>query len=221
MIILGDTIVKIYQKQNFVIGEDVLKAIKKNNLSLDEALLIIYFCSQNNHAMLDTSEIEEKFGMDEYSIMAAFASITEKNLINIKMQKNKDNKVEEIIDLTPLYESIAIEIDGEVHVNKVVEIFNTFEREFGRPLSSMETSIINSWLDKGITEELINLALKEAIMNGTPTLRYIDAIISEWSRKGLKNANDVELHLKRRKSSRPRGKSEDLFDYNWLDDTDE
>ena len=213
---MGDTIIKLYQKQNFVIGEDVLKAIKKNELTLDEALLIIYFCS--NHAMLDLEDIENKFGMSELSIMQAFAHITEKNLINIKMEKNRDGKYEEIIDLRPLYESIAIEIDEDTHIESAVKIFSTFESEFGRPLSSMETSIINSWLDKGITEELIKEALKEAIFNGTLTLRYIDAIINEWNRKGFKNANDVQAHLKKRKPSKPASKDVDLFDYNWLDD---
>ena len=200
---MGDTIVKLYQRQNFVISEDVLRAIKKNNLTLDETLLIIYFCGMNNHAMLDMEEIKEKFGMDEISIMKAFASITEKNLITIKMEKNRDNKVEEIIDLTPLYE---------------VAVFTTFEREFGRPLSSMETSIINNWLDRGVSEELISSALKEATFNGTVTLRYIDAIISEWVRKGFKSAKDVDVYLKKRKPAKPKVKSEDLFDYNWLDD---
>lgn len=213
---MGDTIVKLYQKQNFVIGEDVLKAIKKNDLTLDEALLIIYFCS--NHAMLDVEEIQELFGMSELSIMQAFAHITEKNLINIKMEKNRDGKYEEIIDLRPLYESIAIEIDSDTHIDNVVKIFTTFESEFGRPLSSMETSIINSWLDKGINEELIKEALKEAIFNGTLTLRYIDAIINEWNRKGFKTANDVQVHLKKRKSNKEIPKNVDLFDYNWLDD---
>ena len=213
---MGDTIVKLYQKQNFVIGEDVLKAIKKNELTLDEALLIIYFCS--NHAMLDVEDIKEKFGMSELSIMQAFAHITEKNLINIKMQKNRDNKYEEIIDLTPLYESIAIQIDSDTHSDNIVKIYSTFEAEFGRPISSMETSIINSWLDKGISEELINAALKESIFNGTPTLRYIDAIITEWNRKGFKNANDVEIHLKKKKPNKSIAKDVELFDYNWLDD---
>ena len=213
---MGDTIVKLYQKQNFVIAEDVLKAIKKNELTLDEALLIIYFCS--NHAMLDVDDIKEKFGMSELSIMKAFAHITEKNLINIKMEKNRDNKYEEIIDLTPLYESIAIEIDSDVHEDNAVKIYSLFESEFGRPISSMETSIINSWLDKGIKEELIKEALKEAIFNGTPTLRYIDAIITEWNRKGFKNASDVEVHLKKKKQNKQPSKDVDLFDYNWLED---
>lgn len=214
---MSDTIVKLYQRQNFVINEDVLKAIKKNNLTLDEALLIIYFCSMNNHAIFDIEEIKEKFGMDELSAMKAFASINDKQLINIKMQKNKENKVEEIIDLTPLYESIALDLDDEKRSNQIVNVFNAFESEFGRPLSSMETSIINSWLDKGIDEGLINSALKEATFNGTLTLRYIDAIISEWSRKGFKSADDVNIYLKKRRS-KPKVQTDELFDYDWLNE---
>lgn len=215
---MGDTIVKIYQKQNFVIGEDILKAIKKHNLSIDEALLIIYFCGMNSKAMLDLEEIKEKFGMSEYEIMQAFASITEKNLISIKMEKNRDGKVEEIIDLTPLYESIAMELGAENKETESVKVFNAFESEFGRPLSSMEISIINNWLDKGINEALINKALKEAIFNGTLTLRYIDATISEWNRKGFKTGDDVDIYLKKKKTDKPKRKVDDLFDYNWLDE---
>lgn len=215
---MGDTIVKLYQKQNFVIGEDILKAIKKNNLTLDEALLIIYFCGNNIHPILDIDEIKNKFGMEELDIMQAFSKITEKNLITIKMIKNKDNKMEEIIDLTPFYESIAYDIGTEHKKENARTIFSTFESEFGRPLSSMEFSLINNWLDKGINEELINSALKEAIFNGTLTLRYIDAVLMEWVRKGFKTGKDVDLYLKKKKPVKPKVKDEDLFDYNWLDD---
>lgn len=214
---MGDTIVKLYQKQNFVISEDILRIIRKNNLTLDEALLIIYFSHMKNHAMLDVDDIKIKFGMDELDIMKAFAHITEKNLITIKMERNRDNKMEEIIDLTPFYESIAIDLGDEVHNNSVASVFNSFEQELGRPLSSMETSLINNWLDRGISEDLINAALKEAIFNGTFTLRYIDAIISEWNRKGFKTGADVDVYLKKRKNNKQK-RNEDLFDYNWLDE---
>lgn len=214
---MGDTIVKLYQKQNFVIGEDILKAIKKNNLTLDEALLIIYFCSNNSHPILDIDEISNKFGMSELGIMKAFANITNKNLITINMEKNKEGKVEELIDLTKFYESIAYDI-GEKEKEKSDEsVFAAFEKEFARPLSSVEFELINNWLDKGISEELIHLALKEAIFNGSFTLRYIDAILNEWQKKGFKTGKEVDLYLKKRKEPRIR-KDEDLFDYNWLDD---
>lgn len=214
---MGDTIVKLYQKQNFVIGEDILKAIKKNNLTLDEALLIIYFCGNNNHPVLDIDEISNKFGMEELSIMQAFASITNKNLIQIKMEKNKEGKVEELIDLTHLYESIAYDMNEVAKKESNDSIFNAFENEFARPLSSVEFELINNWLDKGISEELIRLALKEAIFNGSFTLRYIDAILNEWVKKGFKTGKEVDLYLKKRKAPRIRSE-EDFFDYNWLED---
>lgn len=214
---MGNTIVKLYQKQNFVITEDILKTIKKNDLTLDEALLIIYFCGNNNHPILDIDEIIEKFGMDELSIMKAFANITNKNLISIKMEKNKEGKVEEIIDLTPFYESIAIDINAKEKKKSDDGVFSLFEREFGRLLSPTEFEIINRWLDNNINEELINHAVKEAIFNDSFTLRYVDAILNEWAKKGFKTSKEVDLYLKRKKQPKVR-KNESLFDYNWLDD---
>lgn len=218
---MGDTIVKLYQKQNFVIGEDILKAIKKNDLTLDEALLIIYFCGNNNHPILDIDEIMEKFSMTELSIMQAFASITNKNLIKIKMVKNREGKVEELIDLTPFYESIALDLNESKNKDDNDSIFQTFEQEFARPLSSMEYELINDWLKRGYKIELIESALKEAIYNGSFTLRYIDAILAEWNKKGFTSKKDVDVYLKRRKNStRVHHKDEDLFDYNWLDENE-
>ena len=214
---MGEALVKLYKKMQFVIGEDILKAIKKNNLTLDEALLIIYFCGNNIHPVLDIDEIKDKFGMSELEIMKAFENINNKNLVGIKMIKNRDNKMEEVIDLNPFYESIAIEINSKVNTEKMQDIFILFEEEFGRPLSSMEYELINLWIEKGINTELIKAALKEAIFNGSLTLRYIDAILVEWNRKGFKTEKDVNIHLKK-KQKKPKIREKELFDYNWLDD---
>ena len=214
---VGNTIVRLYQKQNFVIGEDILKAIKLNNLTLDEAILIIYFCSNNSHPEFDIEEIKNKFGIDEVDAMKAFESISNKGLISINMQKNKEGKLEEVIDLTPFYESIAVGIDEKVKKSNHDNIFTSFENEFARPLSSMEYELINNWIKKGISEDLILTALKEAIFNGTLTLRYIDSILSEWQRKGFKTSNDVSLYLKK-KSAKEKKLENTLFDYNWLDE---
>lgn len=214
---MGEALVKLYKKMQFVIGEDILKAIKKNNLTLDEALLIIYFCGNNNHPILDIDEISNKFGMSELDIMKAFESINTKHLVDIKMEKNRDNKMEEIIDLNPFYESIAIEIDSNIKDDSFDKIFSAFEQEFGRPLSSMEYELISGWIEKGINDELILSALKEAIFNGSLTLRYIDAILSEWVRKGFKTGKDVNSYLKKNKKT-VKKEPKDLFDYNWLDD---
>ena len=76
------------------------------------------------------------------------------------------------------------------------------ENEFARSLSPIEYETITNWLNNGISEELINDALKEAVVNGVTNLRYIDKIIYEWTKK---NANSKEGN-----------DYEELFDYDWL-----
>ena len=49
-------------------------------------------------------------------------------------------------------------------------------------------------------------ALNEAVINGSPNVRYIDRIIYEWSKKNSKS--DQEEY-------------KELFDYDWLGDSDE
>ena len=78
----------------------------------------------------------------------------------------------------------------------------------------MEYEIINSWKDNGYTDELITLALKEATYNGVSSLRYIDKIIYEWGKKGIKTKEDVEKNRKQFKSESKEKK--ELFDYDWL-----
>ena len=77
----------------------------------------------------------------------------------------------------------------------------------------MECEIINAWLDN-YSEELINEALKEAVWNNVKTLRYMDKILFEWGKKGIKNKEDVEKNKKERNED----KKEELFEYNWLED---
>ena len=53
---------------------------------------------------------------------------------------------------------------------------------------------------------MITNALNEAVINGSPNVRYIDRIIYEWS----KNKGNSE-----------REEYKELFDYDWLGDSDE
>ena len=79
----------------------------------------------------------------------------------------------------------------------------------------MEYEIINAWLEKGFSEELVIGALKEAVYNGVSSLRYIDKILYEWQKKGYHNLTEVNNGLTNRKEKQ---KSLELFDYNWLED---
>ena len=62
------------------------------------------------------------------------------------------------------------------------------------------------------------MALKEATYNGVSNFRYIDRIIHEWNKKGIKTREDVaknNIEFKKNKIQK-----QELFDYDWLNDTE-
>lgn len=71
-------------------------------------------------------------------------------------------------------------------------VFLAFEEEFGRPLSPMECSMMNDWIDQdGIAEEVILVALREAVLAKKVNVRYIDRILLNWKQNGVKTAQDA------------------------------
>jgi len=75
----------------------------------------------------------------------------------------------------------------------ISKLFHMFEQEFGRPLSPMEYETINGWIDHdAYSEELITLALKEAVFAGKLSFRYIDRILIDWARHRVSNAEELK-----------------------------
>ncbi|WP_044478877.1 DnaD domain-containing protein [Paenibacillus antibioticophila] len=77
-------------------------------------------------------------------------------------------------------------------------LFVVFETEFARPLSPMECETISGWIDQDrYPEELIRLALKEAVFAGKVHFRYIDRILLEWNRNRVRTAEDAKAYIQR------------------------
>lgn len=197
----------------FVLTECELRQIKKLELSLNSTLLLLYFINQTK-PLLDLDSIKKITNLKEEEIMESFNELLTKDIIEIKMNKNKEKKIEEEISLDNFYQMIEVKMK-ELHQEKdISKIFKIFESEFGRPLSPMEYELITGWLQSGMKEELLVGALKEAVFNGVKNFRYIDKIVYEWEKKGFKTMEDVNSHLRKRKDA----KTPELFDYNWLED---
>ena len=96
--------------------------------------------------------------------------------------------------------------------------FDFIEKEFGRTLSPTEYEIIKAWIEGGNSDSLIMEAVREATFNGVSNLRYIDKILYEWGKKGLKTKEDVEKNRKSFRKNEEGDINEELFDYNWFED---
>ena len=200
--------------KDYVLRKELFPLIWEYKLNLEEVLLLIYFMNEDVPTF-DVEQINKITMISVNKILDSFTSLTNKGLISIDVIK-ENSGVKEVVNLDPIYKCM---IDGLMKNNKKVvnnNIFEKFEKEFSRTLSPMEYEIINDWLDKNISEELILGALKEATYNGVNNLRYIDKIIYEWNKKGFKNMEDVNNHLRNRNTSDKSVK--EISDYNWLDE---
>lgn len=207
-------IIELLKNINYQVSKELLFNYKKLNITDSELIILIYLINQSNNTY-NPKQIGNDLKLDLNNVLELINSLCEKNVIKIEMKKI-NNIRSEVISLDSLYEKIAFALT-DVEEKNDSNLYGVFETEFGRTLSPMEFEIINGWLDNGYTEELIKLALKEATYNGVSNLRYIDKIIYEWGKKGIKTKEDVENNRKQFKNNNI-NKNKELFDYDWLND---
>lgn len=189
-----------FKTKNFIINENVVKTIKNLDITLKEFLLLLYFI--NIKALLDLNDIKKVLGFNEEEILDTYTSLITKGLIEVKVFKDS-GVVSEVISLDMFYDKLVMNTKNE---ENNTDIYSKFESEFGRSLSPIEYETINRWLENGVSEEIITSALKEAVINGASNLRYIDKIIYEWTKKGVKPKEEDYTFID---------------DFDWLNDGDE
>ena len=182
------------------------------NLEINDKEFIVLMYLMNYNPKYIGSEL----GISFKEILELINDLCEKGFIEIEVRDIRGMK-EEYISLNKLYEKLAfLVLNQEKEDSKPNNLFSIFEKEFGRTLSPIEYELINAWKENHFSEELILAALKEAVLNGVSNLRYIDKILYEWNRKGIKNVSE----LQKQKESKPK-KDLDVFHYDWLNDDDE
>ncbi|MCI6764120.1 DnaD domain protein [bacterium] len=207
----------LIKEKDYNLKKLLFKIVKDFDLNVNEFMLLIYFMNQDC-PILDVNDIHNVTFMEPKIILQSFKALSIKGLISAKVTPVKD-KISETIDLTNVYRAMVSDINYDIKKKSEKNIFEVFEKEFGRTLSPMEYEIINGWLSNQLSEELILGALKEATYNGVSSLRYIDRILLEWSKKGFKNMNDVNNFLEKKDNqNKARNEEKVLFDYNWLED---
>lgn len=204
--------------KKFVVEANFIAEACKLNLSLAEFLLLIYF-ENCDDLSFDLDSISNKLKIDENTILNAYNNLLTSGIITLTSEKNKEGKRIDKISLDGFYEKVLETKKNEKNKKLKEDIFSTFESEFRRPLTGFEFEIIKAWLEKMYSEDLILAALKEAVYNGATNIRYVDTILYEWSKKGIKTKEDVENAMKNRYDN-VKLEETNVFDYNWLDDYD-
>lgn len=215
---------------NIVLPLYFFKNYKSYNLKLEEFIFLMYLYNLGNNFIFDPNKFCYDLNMDLTEVMTLVGVLSDKNFIKVDVKKNEKGMMEEVICLDGFYSKITMKVINEMteENNKNIEdsdVFELIQKEFGRTLSPMEIEIIKAWLENNnYSEEIIKEAIKEAVFNGVSNLRYIDKILYEWGKNGIKSAKDVENNRKKRNEKKNIEKENnsdidlDIVEWNWFDD---
>lgn len=208
---------KVIKEKTYNIPSFILKNYEKLNLTAEEVLVLIVLYNHYGKISYDINKLLEEINLEKYKLMQLISSLEEKKIISIDLITNSKGLKEEYISLELLYDKIVnIYLDPKEETSENADIYSAFEKELGRTLSPMEYEIIKGWVMDKFSDELIILALKEAVYNGVNNLRYIDKVLYGWRKKNIKNKQDI---IKDKEKFKNRQKENiEVFDYNWLDE---
>lgn len=179
--------------------EDDLKILimKKFIIPFDTGVIVIRHWRMNNYLRNDrykeTTYIEEKSMLSKDKNGTYF--LKNNNGIPTGIPSIDKNSIDK-------YSIEEKEVQEKEEKNGIPTIFDFIESEFGRPLSPTEYEVISSWKDNDLTR----YAIKQAILNGAPRIKYIQAILDSYKTKNIKSVQEAqndEIKFKNKNQSLP------------------
>ena len=154
----------------------LLSELASLNVTAEEALTLLLIDYFNGLGQLITHDvIAAKLHCDSEHVDELFAALSAKGYLKIDLKEGRL-----VFDISGTYAS-QHSIEQSVHT---VSLFDEFETEFARPLSSAEMQRLSAWMDT-YDQQMILYALYEAGVYDKRSLDYIERILVEWKRRGL------------------------------------
>lgn len=174
-----------------------LLIIKAKSLKITDQecyiLLLIITMKELQIKPINPQNISKLSSMSLKKIDQTLLSLLDKHMISRKYGQ---------LHLKPLYDLL---LDKQPQVEKEMNLVSIFENAFGRSLNQMELEIINSFKNQGYDDQMILDALNESVKSGVINFRYIEKILDNWSKYGVKkryapmqqmSKRDVEQSIK-------------------------
>lgn len=206
-----EKLTNMLKEKTLTISSSLFYNYKKLKISDQDFIIIIYLTNLEDRTF-NPANIATNLNIELNSVMNSINNLMMQGLLEI--ETTSTNGIKEVINLDKMYEKLAILLSND---EKILEtnIYSIFENELGRTISPSELAVIADWSDQ-FNQEVIEMALKEAVFNGVKNLRYIDSILKNWESKGIKTKEDVLENQKKfiqSKQTKP-----EIIDYDWLNE---
>ncbi|OEH93415.1 DnaD domain-containing protein [Bacillus solimangrovi] len=226
-------------KGNISIPVILLESYPQLGIDEKEVMLLLHIHSylDRGNTFPTPDEMAIRMSIGSQGCMEILHALLRKGCLAIEEEKDLTGVMYERYTLRPLWEKLIrlIEKNEQEQEKQQAqadegELFQMFEREFARVLSPMEYETIAIWVDQEqYSPVLIKAALKEAVISGKLNLRYIDRILFEWKKNGVKTveqARERSLRFRQHQPSRKQppqagqaseSKGKTVPFYNWLE----
>lgn len=194
-------LVHLLQKGSISLPILLFTEYKQIGISEQELMLLIHiwiYQEKEQKPFPTVSELEERMNIKSERIVEIIEQLVRGGYLEIEHGIDDRGIRCERFSLVPLLQQLASsfmekQAEGSEEPSPAYEnVFQLFEKEFGRPLSPMECQMLAQWLDEdGHSEELIEAALREAVFCGKLNFRYIDRILFEWQRNHVRTADEA------------------------------
>ena len=205
------TYLDAFKSGNLVLPSELLLNYNRLFSSSDDFLVWQFFYLQNTTALgeLSPSQIAEKIGKQVTEVNQAISRLTDKGLLQYRTIE-LNGEIEVIFDATLALERLD-QLFGKQETspvqsapNDLKSLVETFQQELGRLLSPFEIEDLEKSLrEDGTSADLIKEALREAVLNGKPNWKYIQAILRNWRHEGIKSVAQVEAKRQEREATNP------------------
>ncbi|WP_284638796.1 DnaD domain protein [Paenibacillus silviterrae] len=185
-----------------------------NELDVMLVLHVMAFKAKEGKDFPTLEELQDRMSVSPEKVISTLQKLLKEGLLQIDQEVDPVSGVHcEKYNWNPLMQRLAEQRVDDLMAQKLAartapsskgnDIYSTFEKEFGRPLTPMELESITGWLDKDrYPEELILAGLKEAVFAGKVHFRYIDRILIEWHRNRVTSAQQAKEYAQKFRSSR-------------------
>lgn len=207
-----------------------------HELGLTNDELLVYLQLESFHAQgndfPDIKVVAQRLRLSEPQIYQILHRMIQKKVLAIETSQDAAGRNQDHYNFDLLFQKLA-QLVAQKQVQAPLQaakadsdsqrqaVFNRLETEFGRPLSPIELETVSAWLDQDHYQpELIQLALREAVLNQAYSLKYMDRILLSWERQHLTSKAQIQQAEKRRRAKKaPQPTSQkqgpEIPMYNW------
>ena len=202
-----------FKSGNLVLPSALLLHFKELFPSSEDFLVWQFFYLQNTTALGDVSpsQIAEIIGKEVADVNQSISNLTENGLIQYRTIE-LNGEIELIFDASLAFERLDSLLDTQTSAatapnskNQLKDLVETFQQELGRLLTPFEIEDLSKTVkEDGIKADLIKEALREAVFNGKPNWKYIQAILRNWRHEGIQSVAQVEAKRAEREANNPK-----------------